>query len=135
MRALLAIAFQSLSENTPFKIISAASTNAAVLASPPVAPGQPEVRLTSLSLSNVGATPAWVQLYDQDTVPDPLTDVPVQTYIIPGRVEGAGSNLPFPPKGILFGNGLSIRIVGDEADTTITAVAAGQVVVNYTLGT
>lgn len=110
--------------NIKGKKISEANTNPTVLKN---APGL----LGFLTATNSGATPAYLKVYDNNEEPDPGNDVSTFTFLIPGNTAGAGSNLGIPAGGIDFGLGISIAITGDEADGDTTAVAAGQVVVNY----
>lgn len=130
MRALLELAVQSIGEaaktNIPQKIISAIGLNATVLSATPT-------KLTFLALSNDAADEMYVKFYNQIDPPDPVTDTPVWSLVVPGRVEGAGSNLPFPPKGVDFTVGLAILFTTGIADTDAVGVAANDVVMNYAL--
>lgn len=110
--------------NNKGKKISAANTNPTLLKSS-------GGLLGFLAATNSGATPAYLKIYDKATEPDPATDISTFTFLIPGNTAGAGSNLGIPAGGIDFGLGLGFAITGDEADGDTTAVAAGQVIVNY----
>ncbi|NCX56201.1 MAG: hypothetical protein EBW87_03270, partial [Burkholderiaceae bacterium] len=80
--------------------------------------------LQSLYASNIGASDAFVKLYNKATAPVVGTDVPEMVI----RVV-AGSNIQITPglQGYRFPLGLGIAITGLAADTDTTAVAAGQV--------
>lgn len=74
--------------------------------------------------SNVGATDAFVKLYNKATAPVVGTDVPEMIIAVP-----AGGQVELTPgfAGYRFALGLGIAITGAAADTDTTAVAAGQV--------
>jgi hypothetical protein len=107
---------------TPFFVNSAASTNGALVLTGTSG-------LCALWASNIGATDAFVKLYNKATAPTVGTDVPEM--IIP--VRAAASGLPgiaeISPgfNAYRFPLGLGIAITGAVADTDTTAVAAGQV--------
>jgi hypothetical protein len=107
---------------TPNKLISAATTNATSVTS--VA-----TLINMLSLGQIGSTPAYFKIYDKASAPTVGTDVPKLVFLIPGNLNGAGSNVP--GGGIKLSNGFAFAITGGMADTDTTAVAAAQVVVNY----
>lgn len=130
MIALLELANQAVTvaakKNIPGKKVSAAGTNATSLSAVPT-------KLTFLSITNDNADEAYVKFYNITTVPNPAVDVPVWSLIIPGRVEGAGSNLPFPPDGVDFTVGLGYLFTTGIADTDATGVAANDITMNYAL--
>lgn len=118
------MAYDPYTPSTPNKLISLATTNATSVVNHACV-------LTFLALGNVGTSNcAFVKIYDKGSAPTVGTDVPVQTYPVPGNVSGAGSNL-MPPGGMQMLNGFAFAITGAMADSDTTAVAIGQVVVNY----
>ena len=108
---------------TPYKLISAATTNAtSVKASKGV--------VGMLVAMNKASTPAYVKLYNKASAPTVGTDTPVQVFMIPGNTAGAGLSLPVPLTGLKFDTGIAFAITGGIADSDTTAVAANDVVVN-----
>jgi hypothetical protein len=107
---------------TPGKLISAASTNATSVTA--VA-----TLLGFLSMANLGSAPAYVKVYNKAGAPTVGTDTPVHTFMLPGNLNGAGSNLTV--NGLKLSTGFAFAITGGMADSDATAVAANQVVVNY----
>lgn len=105
---------------TPGHVVSAASTNAAVIKS---SAGQ----LGSIIAGNSGAGWAYVKFYDKATTPAPATDTPKWVVPLP---PGGGACPPIPP-GLKFTTGIGIAITGGSADNDATNVAAGQVVASY----
>lgn len=102
---------------TGFFLNSAATTNGALITSG-------SAGLQAFFASNIGATPAYVKLYNKATAPTVGTDVPEFVITVPatGQVEVTpGFN------GHRFSLGLGIAITGAAADSDTTAVAAGQV--------
>lgn len=102
---------------TNFFLNSAASTNGALIITSTMG-------MSAFFASNVGATPAYVKLYNKATAPTVGTDVPEMVITVPatGQVElTPGFN------GYRFPLGIGIAITGAAADTDTTAVAAGQV--------
>lgn len=120
----LAIAASATGGYTPGKLISAATTNAtSVKASAGT--------LGKLSVGNNSATIYYLKLYDKASAPTVGTDTPVATYIIPANSNGAGSNIPLPPVGEKYSNGIAFAITGGIADSDTTVCAANAVVVSY----
>jgi hypothetical protein len=107
---------------TPYKLISANTTNAQSVKASAGSIGFAHV-------GNNGATVAYLKLYNKASAPTVGTDVPVQTYMIPGATTGAGFTLPIPA-GLSFATGIAIAVTGGAADADTTAVATGQVAVN-----
>jgi hypothetical protein len=108
---------------TPLIINSAASTN-----------GQLVLTGTSglqcLYATNIGATIAFVKLYNKATAPTVGTDVPAMIIPVPAAVAGVPGVSPMINPGFngyRFALGLGLAITGLVADTDTTAVAAGQV--------
>lgn len=88
--------------------------------------------LSGLYATNIGATVAYVKLYNKATAPVLATDVPVM--IIPLAAAAAGMpgvyQISSCDVGYRFPLGIGIAITGGIADTDATAVAAGQVKVH-----
>ena len=107
------------------KLVSAASTNAtSILAAP--------CEVTKLTVSNTNAAARYLKVYDLAVAPTVGTSVPVATYIIPGSTTGAGSNIPLMlPDSFQFGFALGITTGAADSDTG--AVAANEIIVNYSI--
>lgn len=106
---------------TPYILNSAASTNEALILTGTSG-------LQAFYATNIGATPAFVKLYNKATAPV-STDVPAMILVVPAAVSGVPGvcTLPIGFSGFRFALGLGIRITGGMADNDTTAVAAGQV--------
>ena len=102
---------------TPYFVNSAASTNGALVLTGTSG-------LQAFFASNIGASDAFVKLYNKATAPTVGTDVPEMVIKVP-----AGGQVEVSPgfNGYRFALGLGIAITGLAADTDTTAVAAGQV--------
>jgi hypothetical protein len=107
---------------TPFQLISAATTNATSLKASPGAIG-------SIICGNVGATQAFLKLYNKASAPTVGSDTPVHTIIIPGNTTGAGFSYPIPA-GLAFSTGIAFAITGAMTVADTTAVALAQVCVS-----
>lgn len=107
---------------TPYKLISAASTNATVVKA---SAGQ----IGYISVSSVNAAARYLKLYNKATSPTVGTDVPVHTFIIPGSTAGAGNQLTIP-LGIEFTTGISFALTTEITDAGSTGVAASEITVN-----
>ena len=109
----------------PAQLVSAATTNAtSVLAAP--------CELTKLTASNVNAAARYLKIYDKASAPTVGTDIPVATYILPGNATGAGTNIPLTiPDSFQFGFAFAITVEATVAGAT--AVAANEIVINYSL--
>lgn len=103
-------------------INSAATTNATAVSGT-------AATLTGLYATNIGATAAFVKLYNKATAPTVGTDVPVAIIVVPAAVSGIPGVAQFNigPNGYRFATGVGLAITGAMADTDTTAVAAGQV--------
>jgi hypothetical protein len=104
---------------TPGKVISTASTNLTQIKASAGYIGY-------LAMTNNGASNAYIKLYDAAN-PVVGTDIPVHTFEVPRP----GSNIPLSDFGINFRKAIWLAITGGIADSDSTAVAAGQVIVNY----
>lgn len=107
---------------TPYFVNSAASTNGALILTGTSG-------LQAFYASNIGATAAFVKLYNKATAPTVGTDVPEMVIPLPAAVGGVPSWVELSPgfNGYRFALGLGIAITGGSADSDTTAVAAGQV--------
>jgi hypothetical protein len=85
--------------------------------------------LQALYATNIGATAAFVKLYNKATAPTVGTDVPEMVIPVPAAVAGVPGVVQIIPgfNGYRFALGLGIAITGAVADSDTTAVAAGQV--------
>lgn len=107
---------------TPYFVNSLASTNGALILTGTSG-------LQSFYATNIGATIAFVKLYNKATAPTVGTDIPEMIIPVPAAVGGVPgvATLPIGFNGFRFALGLGIAITGLVADTDTTAVAAGQV--------
>jgi hypothetical protein len=107
---------------TPYFVNSAASTNGALILTGTSG-------LQALYATNIGATAAFVKLYNKATAPTVGTDVPEMIIPVPAAVSGVPGVAQIIPgfQGYRFALGLGIAITGAVADSDTTAVAAGQV--------
>jgi len=108
---------------TPYKLNSAASTNATSVKTSAGTIGL-------VTASNVNASPRYLKLYNKASAPTVGTDTPVQVYLLPGNANGAGSNIPIPDEGLAFGTGIAFAVTGGAADSDTTAVSVNDVIVN-----
>jgi hypothetical protein len=99
---------------------SAASTNSTLFTGGPIT-------MFSINMFNNGATVAYVKLYNKITAPTVGTDTPVIVYAVPSN----GHVVADYAMGVRFTVGCGIGITGGSADSDTTAVAAGQVKVNF----
>lgn len=79
---------------------------------------------------NIGATPAYLKLYDQAAEPDE-TDTPYRRMLIPGSSSGDGSGfVKAYPQGLQFHFGIWARLTTGIADNDTGEVTASEVLVN-----
>lgn len=111
-----------LAPATPYFVNSLASTNGALILTGTSG-------LQALYATNIGATAAFVKLYNKATAPTVGTDVPEMVIPVPAAVAGVPGVVQITPgfNGYRFALGLGIAITGAVADADTTAVAAGQV--------
>jgi hypothetical protein len=85
--------------------------------------------LQALFATNIGATVAFVKLYNKATAPTVGTDTPAMIITVPAAVAGVPGSVEITPgfNGYRFALGLGLAITGAVADSDTTAVAAGQV--------
>lgn len=107
---------------TPYFVNSAASTNGAL-----VITGTSGV--CAFWASNIGASAAFVKLYNKATAPTVGTDIPEMIIPVNAAVGGVPGVVELSPgfNAHRFPLGLGIAITGGAADSDTTAVAAGQV--------
>jgi hypothetical protein len=107
---------------TPYFVNSAASTNGAL-----VITGTSGV--CAFWASNIGASAAFVKLYNKATAPTVGTDIPEMIIPVNAAVGGVPGVVELSPgfNAYRFPLGLGIAITGGAADSDTTAVAAGQV--------
>lgn len=108
---------------TPHHKRSAANNNATNIKATPGVVGY-------ITASNTNANPRFVKFYNLAAAPAPASDVPVFVALIPGGVDGRGTNIPLPEVGIAFSVGISYVIVANEADNDNTSVALGEIHLN-----
>lgn len=107
------------SPSTPFKLISAASTNAtSVLATAGI--------VTSYYCGNTATTFRYVKLYDKASAPTVGTDTPVYVIAIPAQ---SAANVAFEYP-LAFDLGIAFAIVTGMADSSTGAAAANEVSVS-----
>lgn len=108
---------------TPFKLISAASTNATNIKASAGTIGY-------ITASSINAAARYLKIYNTAGAPTVGTDVPVHTFIIPGNTAGTGTNIPLPGPGISMSTGISIAITTGITDADTGAVALNEIAVN-----
>lgn len=108
---------------TPYKLISAASTNATSLKA---SAGQ----IYMITATNTNAAVRYLKLYNKASSPTVGTDTPVLVFAIPGGTAGAGTNIPVPAGGLVFGTGIAFAITTGAADSDTGAVAANEIIIN-----
>lgn len=110
-----------LTAGTTYNVVTAASTNAAVVKGSAGA-------LYELTVSNVTATPVFVKFYNKATAPTVGTDVPVLTVPVAAN---ATESIQFGTVGKHFATGIGIAATAGAAATD-TAVAVAGVQINAT---
>lgn len=107
---------------TPYRLISAASTNAT---SVKASAGQ----VYSIAAFNTNAAVRYLKLYNLSVAPTVGTSTPVQTYALPGATTGGGFTLSIPV-GMEFTTGIALALTTGAADTDTGAVAANEIVIS-----
>lgn len=107
---------------TPFKLISAATTNATSVKGS-------AGTLYGIQVISVIATVRFLKLYDKASAPTVGTDTPIKVIPIPANTAGAGVVIS-APVGINFANGIAFAITANIGDSDNTAIAANDCVVN-----
>ncbi len=101
-----------------FKAVSAATTNAAVIKASAAI-------LYGIQITNTSLTQRTVKLYSQAAAPSG-TDVPAMTLVVP-----AGQAIDVSrSRGVAFPAGLAIAISASPLDNVLSAVGAGDVILN-----
>ena len=104
---------------TPYKLVSAATTNAtSVKATPGV--------VTSIVATNVNAAARYLKLYNKASAPTVGTDTPVQVYMLPP----AGGAVITLDKPLWFSTGIAFALTTGAADSDTGAVALSELIVN-----
>ncbi len=106
---------------TPYKLISAATTNAT---SVKASAGQ----IYSIVAMNSNASARYLKLYNKASAPTVGTDTPVQVYMLPG---GGGVTITLPV-GMIFSTGIALATTTGAADSDTGAVALSEIVINLT---
>ncbi len=107
---------------TPYKLNSAASTNATSLKG---GAGQ----LGYVTVINTNAAVRYLKFYNKASAPTVGTDTPVQVFPIPGNTAGAGLTINFGA-GAEFTTGIAFALTTGAADSDTGAVAANEIVVS-----
>jgi len=111
---------------TPYKLISAASTNATSLKGS-------AGTIFGIQVYNSNASARFLKIYNKATAPTVGTDVPIKVIPIPGNStanQWAGTNIPISFQGLAFGTGIAFALTTGVADADTGAVAASEIVVN-----
>ena len=108
--------------STPYKLISAATTNATSVKAAAGTLG------AIVAVNNHASNIAYLKIYNKSSAPTVGTDVPV--LVLPLATDGGGVAFPVPQGGINFSSGIAFAITGGMADSDTSAVAASQVAVN-----
>lgn len=108
----------------PFKLISAATTNAT---SVKATPG----RVLTLVVGNINAAVRYIKLYNLATAPTVGTTVPVFTMPIPASSVSLLS-INFGPEGLYFSAGIALALTTGITDADTGAVALAEQAVNMT---
>jgi hypothetical protein len=104
---------------TPFRLVSAATTNATSVKAAAGALG-------FIYAINLNAAVRFLKLYNKASAPTVGTDTPIATLPIPASATGAGFMLPIPG-GVAFTTGIAYAVTTGYADADTAAVAAGEV--------
>ena len=110
---------------TPYKLNSAASTNATSVAA------TADTLLYGYYISNTNASVRYVKFYNKASAPTVGTDTPVLVLAIPGS---GAANVSFPA-GVNFTTGLAFATTTGAADSDTGAVAANEIIVNLVYAT
>jgi hypothetical protein len=105
---------------TPFTLVTGASVNNANLKA---SPGQ----IYGIQVVNVGATLAYLKIFNKATAATLATDTPVMNIPIPANTTGAGVVIQVPV-GISFTNGISYAVTAGIALLDNTALALANLV-------
>lgn len=104
---------------TPFRVVSAASTNAT---SVKASIGE----IGFIYAVNLNAAVRYLKLYNKASAPTVGTDTPIATLPIPASATGAGFSLAIPG-GVTLGTGIALALTTGAADSDTGAVAANEI--------
>ena len=121
----LAVQQKAVHKPTPYKLNSAASTNATSVSA------TANTLLYGYYISNTNSSVRYVKFYNNASAPTVGTDTPVLVLAIPGS---GAANASFPA-GINFTTGLAFATTTGAADSDTGAVAADEVIVNLIYAT
>jgi len=121
----LAVQQKAVHKPTPYKLNSAASTNATSVSA------TANTLLYGYYISNTNSSVRYVKFYNKASAPTVGTDTPVLVLAIPGS---GAANVSFPA-GINFTTGLAFATTTGAADSDTGAVAADEVIVNLIYAT
>lgn len=108
---------------TPFRLVSAASTNATnVKASAGT--------LGAIVVTSINAAMRYLKLYNLAVAPTVGTSTPVFIVPIPGNTAGSGAAIPLPSQGINFSTGIAFALTTGPTDADTGAVAASEICVS-----
>lgn len=110
---------------TPYKLNSAASTNATSVSA------TADTLLYGYYISNTNSSVCYVKFYNKASAPTVGTDTPVLVLAIPGS---GAANVSFPA-GVNFTTGLAFATTTGAGDADTGAVAANEVIVNLVYAT
>lgn len=113
---------QTANGNSVHRVISGASTNAAVVKN---GAGQ----LYGWVISNSNASARFLKIYNKATSPTVGTDTPIMTIPIPGNTSWVTGHVEFA-MGIPFSTGIGLAITSGVADSDTGAISANEVVVH-----
>lgn len=108
---------------TPYKLNSAATTNATSLKATPGIVGM-------IVVTNVNAAVRYLKFYNKATAPTVGTDTPLLVFAIPASTTGGGIAVPVPDKGIAFSTGIAFALTTGATDADTNAVGANDIIVN-----
>lgn len=111
-----------IGEGVPYKLISAATTNATLVKTGPTT-------ISMLTGSNTNAAVRYLKVYDKATAPTVGTDPVAYTFVLPGATTGAGSNVPLARELNLI-RGFGLALTTGVADTDTGAVALNENIIN-----
>lgn len=120
-----ALLTKSARKPTPYKLNSAATTNATSVAA------TANTLLLGYYISNTNSSVRYVKFYNKASAPTVGTDTPVLVLAVPGS---GAANVSFPA-GINFTTGLAFATTTGAADSDTGAVALNEVIVNLVYAT
>lgn len=123
----VALAPQTANGLTPFKRLSTADNNLAVVKA---SAGQ----LYDVIVGNTASSPRYLKIYDKATAPVLASDVPKFTFMIPspGTANGGGFAKEFV-NGVAFANGIAMALTTGPTDTDTGTVGANELTVNLAI--